>query len=91
MELDDPFGEDPNDFDDLGMAQLAFEDIYIAIYKLDGDKSAHNLRKRVANREDNTMSDMGRRTSDYVLNSPKRRDSSSPMNIPNDFAHFPTS
>jgi predicted membrane chloride channel (bestrophin family) len=22
MELDDPFGEDPNDFDDLGMAQV---------------------------------------------------------------------
>eukprot|EP00978_Attheya_sp_CCMP212_P023077 scaffold69917_cov59-Attheya_sp.AAC.2 len=91
MELDDPFGEDPNDFDDLGMAQLAFEDIYIAIYKLDGDKSAHDLRKRIANREEGTMSDMGRRTSDYLLTSPRQVDSSSPMNIPNDVAHFPTS
>mmetsp|Transcript_22222 Transcript_22222/g.65839 ORF Transcript_22222/g.65839 Transcript_22222/m.65839 type:complete len:228 (-) Transcript_22222:252-935(-) len=50
MELDDPFGDDPNDFDDLGMAQMVFEDIYITLYKLDGSKTAEELRSKVANR-----------------------------------------
>eukprot|EP00565_Helicotheca_tamesis_P000730 CAMPEP_0185732368 /NCGR_PEP_ID=MMETSP1171-20130828/15898_1 /TAXON_ID=374046 /ORGANISM="Helicotheca tamensis, Strain CCMP826" /LENGTH=252 /DNA_ID=CAMNT_0028401831 /DNA_START=401 /DNA_END=1159 /DNA_ORIENTATION=- len=50
MELDDPYGDDANDFDDLGMAQLVFEDIYITIYKTDGAESADELRSRVWNR-----------------------------------------
>ena len=50
MELDDPFGDDPNDFDDLGMAQLVFEDIYISIYKLDGDQAAYQLRRKIVAR-----------------------------------------
>lgn len=50
MELDDPFGDDPNDFDDLGMAQMVFEDIYITLYKQDGIESAEALRCKVANR-----------------------------------------
>lgn len=45
MEMDDPFGDDPNDFDDLHMAQLAFEDIYITLYKIDGPESADYIRK----------------------------------------------
>jgi len=44
MEMDDPFGEDPNDFDDLKMANLAFEDIYITLYKIDGAQSADIVR-----------------------------------------------
>jgi len=44
MELDDPFGEDPSDFDDSGMAQLIYEDIYVLIYKTDGEESARSLR-----------------------------------------------
>jgi hypothetical protein len=50
MELDDPFGDDPNDLDDLGMAQLVFEDIYISIYKLDGEDAAYTLRRKIVNR-----------------------------------------
>lgn len=50
MELDDPFGDDPNDFDNLGMAQLVFEDIYISIYKLDGDQAAYQLRRKIVAR-----------------------------------------
>eukprot|EP00542_Grammatophora_oceanica_P002347 CAMPEP_0194065714 /NCGR_PEP_ID=MMETSP0009_2-20130614/85623_1 /TAXON_ID=210454 /ORGANISM="Grammatophora oceanica, Strain CCMP 410" /LENGTH=460 /DNA_ID=CAMNT_0038718593 /DNA_START=473 /DNA_END=1855 /DNA_ORIENTATION=- len=50
MELDDPFGEDPNDFDDLGMAQVVFEDIYINICKTDGIASAAELRCKVSER-----------------------------------------
>lgn len=50
MELDDPFGDDPSDFDDLGMAQLVFEDIYISIYKLDGDQATYQLRRKIVAR-----------------------------------------
>lgn len=50
MELDDPFGDDPNDFDDLGMAQVVFEDIYVAIYRTDGYASALALRNRIKGR-----------------------------------------
>jgi predicted membrane chloride channel (bestrophin family) len=51
MELDDPFGDDPNDFDDLGMAEIVFEDIYISLYKRDGLGSAEILRDKVVKRE----------------------------------------
>lgn len=50
MDLQDPFGDDPTDFDDLGMAKMVFEDIYITIYKADGEKSALALRRRIAGR-----------------------------------------
>jgi hypothetical protein len=50
MELDDPFGDDPNDFDDLGMAEMVFEDIYLALYKVDGAESAQKLRNKVEER-----------------------------------------
>ena len=51
MELDDPFGDDPNDFDDLGMAEIVFEDIYITLFKRDGYESAETLRARVVKSE----------------------------------------
>jgi hypothetical protein len=51
MELDDPFGDDPNDFDDLGMAEIVFEDIYITLFKRDGTASAEMLRDKVVKRE----------------------------------------
>jgi hypothetical protein len=50
MELSDPFGDDPSDFDDLGHAQLCFEDCYIATYKLDGEQWARSLRDKVMGR-----------------------------------------
>ncbi|EEC44724.1 predicted protein [Phaeodactylum tricornutum CCAP 1055/1] len=48
MELSDCFGDDPSDFDDLGHAQMCFEDIYISIYKLDGEPWARKLRTRLS-------------------------------------------
>ena len=51
MELSDPFGNDPSDFDDLGHAQLAMEDCYICIYRLDGKAWAKALRKRLKTKE----------------------------------------
>eukprot|EP00550_Attheya_septentrionalis_P000091 CAMPEP_0198288888 /NCGR_PEP_ID=MMETSP1449-20131203/7257_1 /TAXON_ID=420275 /ORGANISM="Attheya septentrionalis, Strain CCMP2084" /LENGTH=447 /DNA_ID=CAMNT_0043987121 /DNA_START=105 /DNA_END=1445 /DNA_ORIENTATION=+ len=52
MELEDPFGDDPSDFDDLGMAMVVFEDIYITIFKTDGSQSATSLRQKVKARID---------------------------------------
>jgi len=46
-EIADPFGDDPSDFDDLGHAQMCFEDAYVAIYKLDGERWARRLRRKV--------------------------------------------
>ena len=50
MELDDPYGNDPNDFPGQRWAETVFEDIYIAIYKTDGYASAVALRSRVSER-----------------------------------------
>jgi len=49
IELDDPFGDDPNDFDVLGLAQVVFEDIYIAVLDIDGREAANALRESVEN------------------------------------------
>jgi predicted membrane chloride channel (bestrophin family) len=51
MELDDPFGDDPNDFDDLTMSQMVFEDIYITINQIDGRAAADKLRLKVKNKK----------------------------------------
>uniref|UniRef100_A0A7S4IN47 Bestrophin homolog n=1 Tax=Odontella aurita TaxID=265563 RepID=A0A7S4IN47_9STRA len=48
IELDDPFGDDPNDFDDLQMARNVVEMIYIINYKVDGADSAAELQRRVS-------------------------------------------
>ncbi len=45
IELDDPYGDDPNDFDILGMAKVAFDDIFICIYDADGKERAMALKK----------------------------------------------
>ena len=50
MELSDVFGNDFSDIDDLGLANQCFEDCYIAIYKIDGEEAARELRKRVVGR-----------------------------------------
>merc|ERR1719464_588649 len=39
IELDDPFGDDPNDFDDLKMVHVVFEDIYAIINEVNGEAS----------------------------------------------------
>ena len=44
MELDDPFGDDPNDFNILGMAQVVYEDLYLTLYQMDGLLYAEELR-----------------------------------------------
>ena len=43
IELDDPFGDDANDFDVLGLATVTFKDIYIYIYDLHGEVESKEL------------------------------------------------
>ena len=50
MTLDEPFGEDANDFDEEGMAETVYEDIYLALYKMDGPESVTKLRNRILQR-----------------------------------------
>lgn len=45
IELDDPFGQDDNDFDNLGMAQRVYEDIYMTLFDSDGQEAAESLRE----------------------------------------------
>lgn len=47
IELDDPFGDDPNDFDVRGLSEVVFDDIYIAIHDIDGEDAADALRQNV--------------------------------------------
>lgn len=47
IELDDPFGDDPNDFDVLGLAKVVFEDIYLYVFDIDGKEAVDALRKSI--------------------------------------------
>ena len=46
-ELDDPFGEDPNDFDVMGYARFALDDVLIMIHDADGSDWADALRSKM--------------------------------------------
>lgn len=46
IELDDPFGDDPNDFHAMKLNLIAIDDILIQMLKTDGVQSELNLRKR---------------------------------------------
>jgi predicted membrane chloride channel (bestrophin family) len=50
IELEDPFGDDDNDFDNLGMALTAFEDNYLIINDIDGPEYADKLRAKMFNK-----------------------------------------
>ena len=47
IELDDPFGEDDNDFDNTAMALTAFEDTYLTIKDIDGPEWVDKLRVKM--------------------------------------------
>eukprot|EP00521_Asterionellopsis_glacialis_P004707 CAMPEP_0195275898 /NCGR_PEP_ID=MMETSP0706-20130129/18184_1 /TAXON_ID=33640 /ORGANISM="Asterionellopsis glacialis, Strain CCMP134" /LENGTH=300 /DNA_ID=CAMNT_0040333377 /DNA_START=59 /DNA_END=961 /DNA_ORIENTATION=- len=47
IDMDDPFGDDPNDFNNLAMALTAFEDVYVNIYMVDGCEWADKLRLKM--------------------------------------------
>merc|ERR1719491_1874590 len=47
IELSDPFGDDDNDFDNLGMAQRVYEDVYMTLFDCDGQDAAESLREKM--------------------------------------------
>ena len=44
IELDNPFGNDENDFDNLGLAKASIEDAYLTVLDVDGKDYAWTLR-----------------------------------------------
>jgi hypothetical protein len=54
IELDDPFGDDPNDFDNtaMAMATTAFEDTYLTIRDIDGPGWVDTLRTGMFDKND---------------------------------------
>lgn len=50
IELDNPFGNDPNDFDHKAMAMTAYEDTYLTILDVDGPEWTDKLRLRMFDR-----------------------------------------
>ena len=49
--VDNPFGDDPNDFNCLALANTAFEDIYLFIRDTDGPEWADLLLDRMRHTE----------------------------------------
>lgn len=47
IELDDPFGDDANDFDNAALAMTSYEDTYLTILDVDGPAWADKLRGRM--------------------------------------------
>jgi hypothetical protein len=47
MMLDDPFSNDTSNIDEQGISELVFEDIYLAIWRVDGEEAATKVKKRV--------------------------------------------
>lgn len=43
IEMDDPFGDDPNDFNVESIARNAYKDIIISIEDIDGEEAAENI------------------------------------------------
>jgi predicted membrane chloride channel (bestrophin family) len=55
IELDNPFGDDANDFDNTAMALTAFEDAYLTLLDVDGPEWADKLRLRMHNGKDDSL------------------------------------
>lgn len=47
IEMDNPFGDGPNDFDVFSLARVVFEDIFITIHDVDGKENSEMLRESV--------------------------------------------
>jgi predicted membrane chloride channel (bestrophin family) len=52
LQLDDPFGHDENDFDNLGMAKIIFEDVISSIDIVDGPEWAYKVRVQMKGADD---------------------------------------
>lgn len=47
IEIDDPFGQDPNDFDVGAMAKVVYQDIAIFIKDVDGEEAAEEIKNSI--------------------------------------------
>lgn len=47
IELDNPFGDDDNDFDNAALAKVAYEDTYLMVLDVDGPEWADKLRYKM--------------------------------------------
>jgi len=56
IELDNPFGDDDNDFDNDALARTVFEDTYLTVMDVDGIEWAEKLRVRMQERKDHNGS-----------------------------------
>lgn len=48
IEMDDPFGDDPNDFNVEAIATNAYRDILVLIHDIDGDEATEKVRKSLS-------------------------------------------
>ena len=48
--LEDPFSNETSNIDEQGISELVFEDIYLAIWRCDGENSAGDVKERVMER-----------------------------------------
>ena len=69
--MDNPFGDDPNDFDCLALAHTAFEDIYLFTRDCDGPEWADLLLDRM--RQSETSSQVGNHFSGGNINKKKKK------------------
>jgi len=47
IELDNPFGDDDNDFNNSALAMTAYEDTYLTVLDIDGPELTDKLRARM--------------------------------------------
>lgn len=66
IEMDDPFGEDANDFDVINLASVVFDDIYVTIRDVDGSEKTQKLREYI---EDPPDRDIVSRNQDTIIKS----------------------
>jgi predicted membrane chloride channel (bestrophin family) len=64
IELDDPFGEDPNDLPVLGQARSVFDDVCLCILETDGLEYANKLQSKMNPASPQTHSSNGNRASE---------------------------
>ena len=48
--LEDPFSSETSNIDEQGISELVFEDIYLAIWRCDGEDAAGVVKERVMER-----------------------------------------
>eukprot|EP00581_Thalassiosira_minuscula_P012133 CAMPEP_0183711598 /NCGR_PEP_ID=MMETSP0737-20130205/7070_1 /TAXON_ID=385413 /ORGANISM="Thalassiosira miniscula, Strain CCMP1093" /LENGTH=374 /DNA_ID=CAMNT_0025940155 /DNA_START=113 /DNA_END=1237 /DNA_ORIENTATION=+ len=56
IEMDNPFGEDDNDFNNGALAEVACEDTYMTVADVDGAEWANKLRRRMYDPKSKTQS-----------------------------------